>query len=246
MVVPGWTQWRGKTPRRALVLFGSYVSALVVAGFAWGSSLGGLMIAIAVATHIAATADVIRRSVFPGFGAWVPWLTAAVGVGGLGYLPLFSVIFQFAYPTGGATTNYLVNRLAYLHDEPRPGDWVWIEEDRPAGAAERAPETARRRVVCVVAVEGQTVDWDGSSLTVDGRAAPLRARDGARDPCRGLTLTVPRDTLFVIAAPDPSGFGSAFTIGGSILERLQLVALSQVQGRAWARAYPVWSRALTS
>src|SRR4051794_36258053 len=151
ILVPGYSQWRWRQRERAMVLFGSYATALGVGLFAWGTWWGALILALAIATHVVAAADVIRQGAFPGFGRWVPWVAAGFGVGLGGYGPALALAVGLAWPVTDRADGYLVNRWAFHHAEPWAGVWVWL-----AASEGRAPWIGR-----VVATPGQTVEWAG-------------------------------------------------------------------------------------
>ena len=225
--MPGYPQWRWRQRQRALVLSGSYATALGVGLFAWGTWWGGLILALAVATHVASAADAIRQGAFPGFGRWTPWVAAGFGLGLGGYGPALALAAGLAWPVWDRPDGYLVNRWAFRDAKPEAGAWVAL-----ASARGGAPVIGR-----VLATPGQAVEWAGGRLLVAGVpqdwAPPRRARHPA-----AMTLEVPRDHLLVAreAATPP---GPAEPAGG-----LVLVPHSRILGRAWARLYPVWSRRL--
>src|SRR5690606_10108649 len=78
--IPGYPQWTWSQRGRGLVLLGSYVSAMAAGLFSWGTIGGMAMLAFAIGAHVASVADVIRQAAFPGFGRWVPWISATCGV----------------------------------------------------------------------------------------------------------------------------------------------------------------------
>ena len=57
--IPGLAAWRRGDRERGMVLFGSFASALSMAIFAWGTTLGVLMILVVFAAHVAALVDLI-------------------------------------------------------------------------------------------------------------------------------------------------------------------------------------------
>jgi hypothetical protein len=162
ILVPGLSQWSWRQRGRAWVFLGSYLSALVVGLFAWGTPAGPAMLAVAFVAHVASAADVVRQGAFPGFGRWVPVVSASTGLG-LGYAPLLGSLWMVAWPgerAGQTGEGYLVNLWAYRRALPEPGHWVWYE----------LPDRAERRLGRVLARSGQEVEWFEGTLRVDGRA----------------------------------------------------------------------------
>ncbi|RUL83092.1 hypothetical protein, partial [Tautonia sociabilis] len=159
VVVPGWPQWRRGQRRRGMVLLGSYLSALGVGLFAWGTGLGAVLLGFAMFAHWASVADAIRQAAFPGFGPWAPGFSAAMGLGAGAYAPALAVTLQVAFPAWTPGGGFLVDRSAFDSREPEAGHWVWLE----ATAPERP-----RTVAQVVGVGGQQVSWVNGALWVDG------------------------------------------------------------------------------
>jgi hypothetical protein len=228
ILVPGFPQWWWRQRERALVLFGSYATALGVGLFAWGTWWGGLILALAVATHVVSAADAIRQGAFPGFGRWVPLVAAGFGVGLGGYGPALALAAGMAWPVGDGPDGYLVNRWAFRRAEPRAGAWIGLAE-----AEGRTPWIGR-----VVATSGQAVEWAGGQLRVAGEIQVWDPPRSARHPAE-MTLEVPRDHLLVAREAKAEPGVAEAPAGG-----LVLVPRRQVLGRAWCRLYPVWSRRL--
>ena len=67
MLVPGLAQLNWRQHERGLVFLLSFLSALVVSVFCWGTSMGWAFLAFAFVTHAASTIDLIRQRSFPVF-----------------------------------------------------------------------------------------------------------------------------------------------------------------------------------
>lgn len=228
ILVPGYPQWAWRQGERGAVYFGAFAGAFTVGLFAWGSGAGLAMLGLAFLAHVGSAADAIRQGAFPGFGRWVPAVTASVGLGLGCYAPALALASVVAWPdrpSGRDGEGYLINRWAYRASEPSPGDWVWY----------------RTRSGCslgrLVAGAGRAVEWSGKSLRVDG--APLRwlpSASGGRPI--DLAMEVPEGQ--VLLAPEGEPPGAASSCG------LRLVPRGALVGRPWARLYPVWTRRLLS
>jgi hypothetical protein len=207
------------------VLFGSFAVALGVGGFAWGTRTGLVVLAFAFGTHVVSVVDVIRQSSFPGFGRWVPLISASTGLGVAMYAPalaLASLVAWPAYRNGSPHDAYLVNYGAYQAASPKRGDWVWLRADPP-----RRGMTIGR----VVATASQEVEWHRDRLRVDGAPATLDPRSRRGWPPSELAFTIPERHVLVDSRPvEPTDAGPV------------LVPDDQVVGRAWARLYPIWKR----
>src|SRR5690349_21056919 len=80
VLIPGYAQWSWRQRERGAVLFGSFATALVVAAFAWGTWVGLVVLAFAFGTHVVSVVDVVRQGSFPGFGRWMPLVSASGGL----------------------------------------------------------------------------------------------------------------------------------------------------------------------
>jgi len=212
-------------------LIGSYAVALGVGLFAWGTPIGLAILAFAYGTHVVSAADAVRQGAFPGFGRWVPMISATGGLGMGIYLPAVALATLFAWPEPGigpSRDGYLVNCRAYWKAPPRGDEWVWL----------RSSPWGERRLGRVVAGPGQEVAWSGDRLTVDDRPStsvlisPLRPRRPPVD----LRFTVPSGHALVVSPsesrPDPHPAEPEF------------VPQEQILGRVWAQAYPIRDRHL--
>ena len=225
ILVPGLVQWSWRQPERALVLFGSFATALAAGLFAWGTWGSLLLLAFAFGTHVTASADAIRQAAFPSFGRAVNWASASASLGLGCYAPALLLASALAWPGvrgGPSGDGYLINRWAYGQRAPAEGEWVWID----SGDA-RSPRVAR-----VLATPGQAVSWDGERLRVAGKPSP--ATVGPADaPLAELAFEVPEGHILVSGEAGTTGMPA---------RGLALVDRREVVGRAWARLYPVWER----
>ncbi len=160
----------------------------------------------------------------------MPTFTASAGLGTLCYGPALAVASIFAWPIASEDRprdGYLVNRWAYRDgDAPRTGDTVWLRRARGL----------RPRIARVVAGPDQRVEWAVDRLRVDDRAIAASPFRVAGSPSE-LQWKVPEGHVLVsfgVDLPDDR----AMPGGWEVVDR------SDVQGRAWARSYPIWSRQL--
>lgn len=233
ILIPGYAQWSWRQRERGLVLFGSYLVAVGVAVFAWGTWTGLLILAFAFGTHVVSAVDVIRQGSFPGFGRWMPLVSASGGLAVGVYSPVLGVATLLAWPAIFDSTTpegYAVNRWAYRARPPVQGDWVWL----------RTSPLGEPRIGRVLAGAGQEVEWSGERLRVAGEPQSPGAFTGS--PFRSswtpeeLAYTVPVGHVLVsLEASRRPDSGP----GGSVL-----VPDDQVIGRAWARLYPIRDRQL--
>ncbi len=228
IAVPGYPQWIWRQRERALVFSVTFVAALLVGLFAWGTRTGLAMLGLAFLVHVASVTDVIRQATFPGFARGVPTLSTSFGLGLSCYLPILLVASVVAWPgerRGAPGEGYLINRWAYRTEEPRVGDWVYYRSPRGRGYG----------LARVVAGPGQGVEWFDDRLRVGGFELDWLPTATAQAPL-DLALTVPQGQLLV--APLGSSAREHPSFGLLLLPRENVI------GRAWAQSYPVWSRRL--
>jgi hypothetical protein len=226
VLVPGYPQWMWRQTERAAALGGTFAAAILVAMFAWGSRMGMAMLALAFLAHVSSAADAIRQGAFPGFGRWVPTVSASVGLGLGCYAPALAMASVLAWtegPAGAEHERYAINLWAFRSSEPQSGDWVWY----------RSPEGPGYGLGRVVAGPGKNVEWSGEALTVDGLALDWKPRAPEGAPM-DLALAVPEGQFLV--APTSVNPARSTSAG------LRLVPRDGVIGRPWARLYPVWTR----
>ena len=226
ILIPGYPQLMWRQTERAAALGGTYVAAILVAMFAWGSRLGLAMLAIAFLSHVTSAADAIRQGAFPGFGRWVPTIAASLSLGLGCYAPALAVASVLAWterPAGAEHEQYAINHWAFRSSEPSSGDWIWY----------RSAEGGGFGLGRVVAGPGKSVEWFAEDLVVDG--VPLGWRPTAPHGApMDLALIVPQGQVLVATtSANPARATSA---------GLRLVSLEGVIGRPWARLYPVWTR----
>jgi hypothetical protein len=231
ILIPGYPQWSWCQRERALVLFGSFAISLGVGLFVWGTWASLAILAFSCLTHMISAADVIRQSAFPGFGRFVPAASASAGLGIGCYGPAVALAMVCAWPGFRGDTpqeGFLINRGAYWTNDPGPGEWAWVQ--LPGW---RGPGAVR-----VLAGPGQTVEWSESGLRVGGSGVPWTPPRTSWRP-RELAFTVPAGQVLV--APEALGRGDpkVTTACG-----LVLVGKDQIDGRAWAKLYPIWERGL--
>lgn len=229
ILIPGYVQWTWRQRERAAVLFGSFSVAIGVGVFSWGTRMGLALLAFAFGTHVVSAVDVLRQSAFPGFGRWVPLLSASGGLAVGVYGPTLFLASLIAWPAVDGVAGmdgYLVNFWAFRTTEPSDGDWVWL----------RLSPWGDTHVGRVVARAGQEVEWSKNRLRVDGKQV------GPGPALR--PSTTPDEVAFVV----PAGHvlmtpnARARPQRREALEELVLVPRTQVAGRAWVRMYPLWER----
>ena len=209
---------------------GSFVIALAVGLWAWGTWCGWVFFAFAFITQVTSTTDVLRQGSFPIYPSRTALFFVWSALALLFYVPTIFVLSEVARPgfePDGRGSGFLVNCWAYHGDaKPHEGQWIWM----------RIPPLGEQRAGRVIAVSGQDVEWTGQHWSVDGHdchvhsALPLGARPQV---CR---FKVPSDQVLV----EPDDEGATTPSFGSVV----LVPPDGIVGRAWAHFYPVWDRHL--
>lgn len=229
ILIPGYPQWMWRQTERAAALGGMYAAAMTVVFCSWGTKMALAMLALAFFSHVSSAADAIRQSAFPGFGRWVPTISAGFGLGLGCYAPVLGFATVIAWtdrPSDARHESYAINLWAYRSSEPSTGDWVWHQSLNGSGYG----------LGRVVAGPGKNVEWAaGATLTIDGQEIDWRPSTPEGAPL-DFAMTVPDG--YILVAPvttDPSSTTSA---------GLCLVPRDGVIGRPWARLYPVWTRRL--
>lgn len=234
LLAPGYAQWHWGQRERGLALLGTFTASLVIAAFAWGTSVGLALLALAFLTHVCAASDAIRQRSFPAPSRAVAWLGTATGLGLALYVPALALAMLVARPGANGQSGaerYLVNCWAYRAAEPQREDWVWYRSQAPGGS----------RVGRVIAGQGQEVSWAENVLEVDGRrvpgvATPFRSPSPPSEVC----YRVPAGCVLI--APE----AEAPEDRPAQAEGLTIISHHQVEGRAWARMYPIRERRLLS
>ncbi len=154
----------------------------------------------------------------------MPAASASAGLAA-GYAPLVLLAVLVAWPgmeSGGPRQGYLVNRLAYRDRAPVGGEHVWLAP---------APGGRGGKLASVIARPGDEVEWVGNKLRVGGRRVRLEPFPPGQAP-KSLAFKVPDGHILVSYQTDDPMLPRAW----------ELVAASRVEGRAWAKLYPVWER----
>jgi len=229
MLVPGLAQLNWRQHERGLVFLLSFLSALVVSVFCWGTLMGGAFLAFTFVTHAASTIDLLKQRSFPVFPRFMTLVSTLGSLGMTAYLPLGTILTLYAFPAhpdGPAGIGYLVNRLAYRAAAPSPGHCVWMR------LSQESPPRAGR----IVAVAGQEVEWTSRHWLVDGREVPPPQIDSALYYPNRYQFRVPEHHLLVGLENDSARM---VPCGPMVL-----ISQDQIVGRVWARYSPFWDRRL--
>ena len=98
MLIPGWPQFRWGQCDRGRVLAGSFVIAVLVGIWTWGTWLSWGVLSFAFVTNVVSTTDVLRQRWFPIYPSRTAFLVVACSLGAIFYLPGFCFLSLFAWP----------------------------------------------------------------------------------------------------------------------------------------------------
>ena len=229
ILIPGYPQWSWHQRERALVLFGSYLVALGVGLFSWGTPVGLVVLAFAYGTHVASATDVIRQEAFPGFGRWAPMISTSGGLGLGLYGPALALASLVAWPgMGDGLAGTDTWSTAVPTARPRRNMVTGFGFGRRPGAK-----------------AGSGGSWPGRVRRSNGRTSSSGSKASYCLPVvswlprqfpADLVLIVPGDHVLIA----PVSSGSARTVPGTPV----LVPCGEIVGRAWARYYPIRERQL--
>ena len=121
---------------------------------------------------------------------------------------------------------YLINRWAYREEIPTPGETVWLRPTRGA----------RPKIARIVAGPGQRVEWTNDQFRVDDQVvaeSPFRIAGSPGE----FKMMIPDRHVMITFGADP-------TRGNGLPGGWEIIDLSEIRGKAWARSYPVWDRRL--
>ena len=227
LLLPGLLDYDSNRRDRGRLFLGTFLASSAIGVFAWGTRTGLVFFLLAYGTHVVSASAVIRQWTFPGFGKWTPGVAASAGLGLGCYGPIFLMGSILAWPGTQADRGkdgYLINRFAYREQDPKIGDDVWIGPSRGRSYSMLAR---------VLAEPGTEIEWTDTTFRADGRVVSF-PRPRPAGVARTLTYRVPSDQILVaFRSDDPLE-----------AEGWELVPKSQVEGRAWAKIYPVWERRL--
>ncbi|MDB5336491.1 MAG: hypothetical protein JWN70_2110 [Planctomycetaceae bacterium] len=251
LIIPGWPQFVASKFKLGGFLLGGYLACGLLAVIFYGTTIGSLLIATAITIHSIAVYDVARSSTkdYPVRNSRI-----LLGCGLLGtflYLPLFNLVPYYAAPFSIQIDRdpllvgdvLLVNRGAYVWAPPQVGDIVVyvIAPAQVGGVAQGRNAVINitlQRIDRVLAGPGQSVMWDGKTLTIDGQPATHRPLNLAFSALP-LTLIVPPQHYFIL--PSGERLPELLPNGESLASTLSIIPIDNIQGRVFWRNSP-WSR----
>ncbi|MES2788583.1 MAG: hypothetical protein V4719_03105 [Planctomycetota bacterium] len=250
-IVPGWPQLAASKVQLGRFLLGGYLLCGLLAAICYGTIISLLFIATAITIHSISVYDLAQSS-SKVFVVRISRLLLGCGLLGMFlYLPLFNLVPYYAEPLVIQVNRtpllagdvLLANRNAYLWAPPEAGDIVlYIINSAQVGAFLQGRNAviniAGQRVDRILAMSGQSVVWDGKTLTVDGQPSTQRPLNPAFSALP-LSLVVPPQHCLIL--PSGEQIEGLPPNGESLARTLSIIPLSNIQGRVYWRNLP-WSR----
>jgi hypothetical protein len=252
LIVPGWPQLATAKLTPGGMLLTTYLLFGLLSAACYGSTIGSLFIATAITIHAISLYDVAHTSTKGRLPRLFRSLLACGMIGVFLYLPLFNWVPQIAAPffvhldrppllSGDVL---LVNLRAYRQATPKVGDVVLYDlnpvqlagmtvDGRNAIINLQGPRFDR-----ILAIPGQSIIWNGNSLTVDGLPSPVLPLNPANCP-QSLQCTVPTGHYFILPSTDRIDRVGSDADGR--MKTLSIVPDLHIRGRVYWRNLP-WSR----
>jgi hypothetical protein len=187
-IVPGWAQLANGDPRRGRLFLRAFAGLVAGVLFFYASTLGNMLIGLSFSLHVSSVIDAlgghggVRQRLYQS-------LLGMLLLGLLIYFPIGWVVSRVAAPRQLNQTMGEFRQgdvlLANHWDHPEPGQLVfwWMARDiRQSDPYEGSGlghmvymQRAGERVARVIAGPGQSVEWDGHELRVDGKLLDFKA-----------------------------------------------------------------------
>ncbi len=245
MVIPGWPQIYCGRVLRGRILLGVW-SMLLGGGLLYaGTSLGSLLLGMAVSVHVASALELALDEGASAMERLVRAALTLVLIVCLVYLPAVWLIGRVATPrqllADSGPLNIgdvvLVNRSMYAVAEPEIGDLVLYEipEADLTGRTD-AGYNARflirgPRMDRILAQAGQQITYDQGRLTVNGVASSLRPLNPGHLPA-SLSLTVPADSYLILPSSDHN-------LTEQVIREVCIVPRSRIEGQVYWQTQPL-------
>ena len=175
----------------------SFVVALAVGLWTWGTWWGWGFFAFAFITQVTSATDVLRQGSFPIYPSRTALFFVSSALALVFYLPTLFVLSEIARPgfePDGTGSGFLVNCWAYHGDsKPHEGQWIWM----------KLPPLGEQRAGRVIAVSGQEVEWTGRRGALMGMNVMLHSSLRPAAMASVCRFKVPSDQVLV--EPDDEG-----------------------------------------
>lgn len=214
LLVPGWAQAHQGRATRGWIFLAAYLAMALIGMLNWGSFLGSMAMGLMFSVHVSSLLDVLLsqgRVRFPALMATTAIVATILGV--LVYAPAGWVLAHVA-----ATREFrredgpfrrgdyvVVNEWAFAFHDPRPGQVVLFQPERPgqieAGAAFHTQYIREENELIdrVLAGPGDAVNWDRRDdvLKLNGQPVAFRPIRPERLPER-LDVHVPEGCYLIL------------------------------------------------
>ena len=249
-LLPGWPQWHRGDRERASLFAAAFLFFLGTGILFTGRVLGSFLLGFAFSVHVASIADALVVH----YASWRDrvgfTLLTSLAIFFVAYFPAGWAISRVATPfqINGPLPPFLAGDVLWYNRSSRPevGDWVLYElprftiNGRTAGGHAARFRIEGQRINRVVAKAGNSFEWDGKQLLVDGK--PSRWQPEAHGRIHGLGhhqgghqqvpsgrwLILPNHLLPAGANP-PGGYW----------RRVALIPDAQVHGKVFFQSLPL-------
>jgi hypothetical protein len=245
MVVPGWPQMYAGHSLRGRLFLGLYLATLLPGLFLLGTQTSTLLLGLALATHISSIVDVVFSGCVARQERVVYTLVFCAAVGLLAYYPVVWLATRVVVPQRivldvapfQAGDVFLYNPSAYGDEGPELGNVVVydIPNARVTGVG-AVYDIRGLRIDRVVAVAGQTLQWDGERLLLDGQPAPYAPLNLERLVSK-FRLQVPDGYSLILPTTDPVVAEQAVT--EEVWQQIGRVPHQNVRGKVFLRHQPL-------
>jgi hypothetical protein len=243
-IVPGWPQLHGGRRTRGLAYLVGYLCLMLPGLLLTGTSLGAVLLGLAVAVHIVATCDAVVGNFAAPSERIAFTIVCGLFLCGVVYFPIGWLVSRVATPI----------RIEYTIPPFERGDVVWynrwetpskgdmvIYTLAPLATAGRTANgyAAQFRfqgdwIGRLIAKSGQTVAVDNGHWIVDGVSGPLQSGEGVAIAASA-SWVVPENHAVIV----PDGLVQrGARVDLSTLQQLYLVPKSQIFGRVYFRSLP--------
>jgi hypothetical protein len=250
MVVPGWPQFYRGDRTRGWIFLGTFLTLGFLAVTALGTSLGSVLLGLAVAAHASSVLDIVIAETSQSRARIIYAIMCLAGVGLGVYWPLGTLASAWIVPLPIVRDMppfvhgdvVLTSTGIYTLRQPQPGDVVLYQVPASRVAGTYAGHAANyqiqgERIDRIIAGPGQRVRIEAGKLLVDAQASEHVPLNAAGMP-GGLDLEAPPGYYVILPTTsltrqmDPQRLNWQHT---------SLVPAGQILGRVYVRNWP-WYR----
>jgi len=237
--VPGFAQWyTGRTPHDKFFFFG-WLILLFLTLLTFGLHSSGLLLGLAMAWHLTSFVDMALNTSSRYADRFFQFCLMVIGAILLFYLPTSALCWNHLGIQGVAAAvgplrsgDSLLYTGSWRTIKPRVGDIVLYQAPRVQYSS--APDVQHRLAGNmfdrVLALEGQTVSWNGGILRIDGELSPHQPFVAIAGP-PDTTFVVPEGQCYIV--PGVAFQHLAMPNDPQTWQQIGLVPYGSVYGVVW-------------